>query len=97
MASAQTPEELSNATGRYTSSSMDYLDYAQDYGGNYKDIYNDVRSTGNNISGQIGSGQPIVINVVANVPFSELTAEAVNNDPETQTAVVRVAAEVGGL
>jgi len=36
------------------------------------------------------SSRNITINVTANVPFNELTAEAVNTDPEVETAIVRI-------
>lgn len=42
--SAETPSEISEATGDFSSFSKKYLDFMGDYGGDYKDVFGDVMS-----------------------------------------------------
>ena len=95
LSSATTQDELSAALNALTSSTPEYLDYAQDYGGNYSDIHGSVLDTLRSIDIQSGTTEQPNITVLVKIgdkPIEDMTVEVLNNSQEAQLAVQRITA-----
>lgn len=93
VANADSPEALNTAMSNYTSVATDYLDYAQDYGGNYKDAHADVLAAANayQSGGQASFGGTIVLQIGKDI-ITNFVVDVLENNQEAQNQVIRISA-----